>query len=304
MQRDKRMGLALGILLMGIVGAFFFRNEGDSRLSPPGLSDPDKLDAQIAENPVVPYLTGMERDRRTSARNVSRSSAVDPWGAPDFLSSGNGNRDLPGASGPPNPIDTRASTVGGIPIPRENAAWEPVKETSGPTNNTRRTLPVSMPTENGFVIHRVQKGDTLSELAQRYLGSSARFGEIYKANRDKLRSPNDLRLGLALRIPQKVAPKSNSDRRARRIETSPISIRKEDAPRTKPTRNSVMPQKSVAPAASPKRLFSPARRSPLSPRGIGTRASGPDVPLDTVPRQLTQLPPESLKSASAANANE
>ena len=68
MQRDKRMGLALGILLMGIVGAFFFRNEGDSQLLPPGLSDPDKLDAQISENPVVPYLTGMERDRRTSSK--------------------------------------------------------------------------------------------------------------------------------------------------------------------------------------------------------------------------------------------
>ncbi|MBT4865424.1 MAG: LysM peptidoglycan-binding domain-containing protein, partial [Planctomycetaceae bacterium] len=264
-----------------------------------------KLDAQISENPVVPYLTGVERDRRTSARNVSRSSASDPWGAPDFLRSENGNPDLPGAGGPPNPIDTRASTVGGIPIPRENAAWEPVEEAVERTNNTK-TQPVSMPkistiTKDGFVIHRVQKGDTLSELAQRYLGSSARFGEIYKANRDQLRSPNDLRLGLALRIPQKVAPKSN---RARRIETRPISIRNEDAPRTKPARTSVMPQKSVAPAASPKRLFSPARRSPLSPRGVGTRASGPAVPLDTVPRQLTQLPPESLKSASAGDADE
>jgi phage tail protein X len=236
MHRDKRLGLALGILLLGIVGAFFFRNEDNPTAAPPKLADAAKLDAQIAENPVGPYLTGLEDDDEifTSSRNVSRSSDSDPWGTPDFLRSGNANRDLPGANGPPSPIDTRVSTVDGIPIPRENAAWEPVKETNPRTNNVR-TQPVSMRDEQGYLIHRVQKGDTLSELAQRYLGSSARFGEIYEANRNLLRSPNDLRLGIPLRIPQKETAKSISARRANRIETQPISIRDEETSRAKPT---------------------------------------------------------------------
>ncbi len=294
MHRDKRLGLALGILLLGIVGAFFFRNEDNPAASGPELSDPGKLDAQIAENPVVPYLTGLEDDDQnaTSVWNDARTSDADPWDVPEFLRSGTANRDWPGANGPPNPIDTRVSTVGGIPIPRENAAWEPVRATNPRTNNVR-TQPVSLRSKEGYLIHRVQKGDTLSELAQRYLGSSARFGEIYEANRHLLRSPNDLRLGIPLRIPQRAAAKSNFPRRANRIETRPISIRDEETSRAKPTFKPAAQPKPAAPSVSPTKRFVPARRSPLMPRGVGTRAGVPDVPVDGIPRQLTQLPPES-----------
>lgn len=49
--------------------------------------------------------------------------------------------------------------------------------------------------------HRVQNGDTLSALAARYLGSSERFWDIFTANRDRLRNPDVLPIGLELRIP-------------------------------------------------------------------------------------------------------
>lgn len=50
-------------------------------------------------------------------------------------------------------------------------------------------------------IHRVQRGDTLSSLAARYLGSSERFWELFTANRDRLQNPDLLPVGLELRIP-------------------------------------------------------------------------------------------------------
>ena len=49
--------------------------------------------------------------------------------------------------------------------------------------------------------HHVKSGETLTGLASRYLGSSVRFMELYEANRDLLRSPNDLRAGITIRIP-------------------------------------------------------------------------------------------------------
>lgn len=49
--------------------------------------------------------------------------------------------------------------------------------------------------------HTVVAGDTLSELAARYLGSSALADQLYAANRDVLKSPDALRVGQTLRIP-------------------------------------------------------------------------------------------------------
>ncbi len=50
--------------------------------------------------------------------------------------------------------------------------------------------------------HAVQRGDTLSSLSRQYYGTSARWRDIYNANRDILKGENEtLRLGMELRIP-------------------------------------------------------------------------------------------------------
>jgi nucleoid-associated protein YgaU len=50
--------------------------------------------------------------------------------------------------------------------------------------------------------YTVRRGDTLSKIAQHFLGDSNRYREIFEANRDQLQSPNArLRVGMTLRIP-------------------------------------------------------------------------------------------------------
>jgi nucleoid-associated protein YgaU len=49
--------------------------------------------------------------------------------------------------------------------------------------------------------HRIKDGDSLSKLAQTYLGDAAREGEIFALNRDVLASPDILPVGRWLRIP-------------------------------------------------------------------------------------------------------
>jgi len=48
----------------------------------------------------------------------------------------------------------------------------------------------------------VEYGDTLSDIAERFLGSPNRYSEIYEANRDRISAPDQLRVGKALRIPR------------------------------------------------------------------------------------------------------
>jgi len=49
--------------------------------------------------------------------------------------------------------------------------------------------------------HLVVDGDTLQSLAFRYLGSSARADELFRANRDVLTHPNLLPIGVELKLP-------------------------------------------------------------------------------------------------------
>ncbi len=51
-------------------------------------------------------------------------------------------------------------------------------------------------------IHVVVKGDTLYSLARRYYNNSTRAKDIYAANRNQMRSENDLQIGMQLVIPQ------------------------------------------------------------------------------------------------------
>jgi len=50
--------------------------------------------------------------------------------------------------------------------------------------------------------YRVQEGDTLSEISQKFYGSHGRTKLIFEANRDKLKSEDDLRVGAELVIPE------------------------------------------------------------------------------------------------------
>jgi nucleoid-associated protein YgaU len=49
--------------------------------------------------------------------------------------------------------------------------------------------------------YSVAKGDTLSSISLKVYGTSGRWREIFEANSDRIRSPSQLKVGLALSIP-------------------------------------------------------------------------------------------------------
>jgi nucleoid-associated protein YgaU len=53
--------------------------------------------------------------------------------------------------------------------------------------------------------HKIADGDTLSKLAERYLGRGERYLEIYELNRGILASPDLLPIGLVIKIPPREA---------------------------------------------------------------------------------------------------
>ena len=50
--------------------------------------------------------------------------------------------------------------------------------------------------------YTIRYGDTLSGIAEKMLGSPGRYTDIYNANKDRMASPDRLRVGAAIRIPR------------------------------------------------------------------------------------------------------
>lgn len=226
MPRDQKIGLALGILLMGAVGAFFFRHE-EARIEPlPVLKSAAELDRQIASQQRAPYLLP-EEPTAPPPRPITADETLPPDGAGLV----------------PEPI-------AGLDEPLFSAGTTTDAGTGvGPEKR-----------------HTVQRGETLSSLAAKYLGSANRFEEIYQANTDRLRNPNDVQPGMELRIPaEKVANRPSENRPATNGETP--------APRmaTRPEAATGSAPSDSSPRSGTK-LFEPYRRSPLSPSESGTDA--------------------------------
>lgn len=96
----------------------------------------------------------------------------------------------PAVASPPSPTPSRFSRA---PI---TVAAEPVK--TEPTRPGAAAIGTAEPTRT----HTVVKGDTLYGLARRYYQDSTRARDIYAANRSKMRSENDLQVGMVLVIPR------------------------------------------------------------------------------------------------------
>jgi LysM repeat protein len=305
MHRDKKVGLALAILLCSVVGAFFFRDDAP-RNNGPELRDPQKLDQEIARGGRGgPYLESNSQQPANGARRSS--NGFDPNDLPDFLrdssSNGsstvqrnrvNGSRDplfgddrKPKSNDPtslaPPPQDARA-----VPIPLHNSEWD-VASNDSPTAR-RSTTDVSTATSGKGRTHIVVDGETLSSIAGKYLGSQARYQEVFQANRDQLKSPNDLKIGMKLTIPDRAETRSTSGSRG-----SGNTGRITPEPSAKTSRPAVsspskVTERSAEPAESGDRKpkFKPAKASPSIRRTTDASEEEPTG------KTLSQRPPHEL----------
>jgi len=253
MHRDLKLGLALAVLLIGSTTAFFFRNGADPDAGLPQLQHADELDRAVAARDVAPYLA-------PASAATEAPPAPSPWTKPAFL-----------GGSVTNVIGSAAITPDPIQIVMEDE-----EKTDRPTPPT----PVAPPERDadGTPIYVVQSGDTLSGIAGRYLGSIARFNEIYELNRDQMSGPHALKIGMRLRLPgatSSVRPAHTSlpDATANDAWISEASLTREmpplgeDAGDAGPTPLAEAPATEHAEQATPSAegLFKPAKRTPFVP---------------------------------------
>ncbi|HET6423432.1 MAG TPA: LysM domain-containing protein [Planctomycetaceae bacterium] len=239
MPRDQKLGLALGILLVGVVAAFFFRHDPLPTPALPELKTAAELDRSIATQSRAPYL---EAD--AAAAQPPQNNITDTAGGDEF----------------PEPQDG----AGLVPEPIAGGEDMSLDETTSIASS-------SAPTPNAPREHLVQRGETLSSIAAKYLGSAQRYEDIYQANTDRLRNPNDVQPGMTLLIPDAVGA------------TKP-------ARETAPAVNDVAKQEPAPAPAAGAKMFVPYRRTPL----ITTPENSAPREADAKPtnkRRLSVTPP-------------
>jgi len=322
MHPDKKIGLAMGILLIGVTGAFFFRNKGPQ--SEPRLQDPQSLDDQISQQQGPKPHVDLERpepidddDSPTISRTWSPLTGSGQTGSPTTASrSGHDVQEpnlpevrtitpdqLAKSNTPPDPIPatSRRRENDPIPLSRGNRGWEVVTSDTpaGPTRDVATAQPAS-----SMRRHVVRRGETLSGLAARYLGSSARFEEIYRANRDVLRHPNDLRVGMTIRIPsrslnqtgatQVKAGKSDGVKSSAKRNKSHRRLRTRSVSRETKSGNAGTAKSRTSPHKKHRSWFIPVRRTPFFRRPPSRRTSSKK----TKRKRLSQVPPTDVPAPS------
>lgn len=109
----------------------------------------------------------------------------------------------------PSPENMTAGTKIQIPSTAELERQYPklvAKKSSAGTSNILKTSAEDkqefFSDESGTPIYRVRKNDTLTSIAQEYLGRASRWIQIYKLNRQTLTDPNKLKIGTLLKLPR------------------------------------------------------------------------------------------------------
>ena len=294
--QDQRIGLALAVLLIGAAGAFCFRNDSKPAGTGPRLKSTRELDARIAEKSIAPYLQSSDEDHEgtgITARKVSdRSKSTETGGdhslprldTPDFLNSDD-RQPAPWQAGRSG---DGVQELAPIPFPELNGNGASSIAGHEPTDTTGKTAAA------GERIHVVQKGETLSSIAAKVMGSSNRFQDLFDANRDQLSDANDVRVGMSLRVPPRRVARADATTPRTKDRPSqsappllPVNSNRGDAAEM-PAINADPDKQAPSPA---KKKFEPAKRPPLGIKSLGTQSSELE-PQNKPNRKLTQLPPK------------
>jgi nucleoid-associated protein YgaU len=141
----------------------------------------------------LPLLGTRQTDRDPASVNVADNASVDRT-----IPSRPNARTFPAGLSTAGDRQPRAKASAELTLQTVEGGWEHRPATclqpAPPPEPQPRTSPPCQ-------VHRIVDGDDLPSLAERYLGDSKRYLEIFHANRHVLSRPDLLPLGIDLRIP-------------------------------------------------------------------------------------------------------
>lgn len=238
MQRDVKIGIAIGVLLIALIGIFWWAKSGKRHA---GRTEAPVTDATPPAPPVepVPPVAGPGVGPVTGGPAVTVPPAgpvAGPTAGPAAAPKGTPTGPAAGPTGPgpvagpvaapaPEPAAARTHVVAaGETLSsiakkyyNDESKWHLIVDANKGVDpkalkvGTKLTIPeagasASAPAaEKGAASaerkHTVAAGDTLSSISKKYYGTDAKWKLIYNANREHIPNENQLKVGVVLTIP-------------------------------------------------------------------------------------------------------
>ncbi|MCK4871371.1 MAG: LysM peptidoglycan-binding domain-containing protein [Phycisphaerales bacterium] len=186
MTRENKLGLIIGFGIVLLVGVFIsdhFSAGSNEQLAPLGQTSRSVTHATTPID-IVAMTAAPERDPLS---DLTPRAQRQPQSA-DRAEAMRDDRPVIAITEPLTMGDPQAGLLIGPPTTGNQAGARPVR-------TTRATTPTTT------ITHTVSKNDTLYGIAQRYYGDGDRWGEIHRANNDRIPDEDCLPVGTVLRIP-------------------------------------------------------------------------------------------------------
>ena len=193
-----KLGLVLAVLATGLVAALPFQREEPSGGTTAKASPKDLVLRRHVKLQIGPP------NMDTQAAVGKRSGAPAKASKPAVIRSQTNEDRSPLPSPPPAPVLSdqfrrldelpEAAGTNAAPAAELLATDTPIRRTGKPPGPSAAVATV-------MVRHRIADGDSLPELAQRYLGDRRLYLELFEFNRDVLASPDVLPIGQEIKVP-------------------------------------------------------------------------------------------------------
>jgi nucleoid-associated protein YgaU len=204
MSLPRKSVAAAIVLLVGLTAAWlFFRRDANDAEQAPSTTTERLV---IREPAASPWTKPAPAPELPWQKDASRGAVPEQPTAEPAQAHLEPPQPVPAAAGiakDPSPdLSARFAQALGSPAPSTDA----FRSFAAPQDSRESPRVAGLPASDAGRIatprvHRIVDGDTLGRLAERYLGSTQRQSEIFDANRDKLRDPDLLPIGVELRIP-------------------------------------------------------------------------------------------------------
>ncbi len=252
MPREQKVGFTILIMIIGFAGAFCFRRQPEREVAFPALQDESELNQLIAEYRLRPFLPGIDTNEALESQMQLEEYLAMSLNAKKLASLE--KKEVP------QPIHSIDSSLNDSHNTSQIEQQKRANVQTVPAKFQNKRLRGASQT------HIVQPGDTLSGIAQKYLGSASRYLEIYEANQNILSGPDQLKLNMKLTIPVNgLKSKSEPIKEARKSVSPGVSVKY----KINKTKGSKSKATSLANSASSKqqtkkKLFVPMKHSPFS----------------------------------------
>ncbi|MEE8190706.1 MAG: LysM peptidoglycan-binding domain-containing protein, partial [Candidatus Scalindua sediminis] len=204
MRRDTQIGIVLGVVILVVIGVFFSTR--------PSVKEPKIPDLALSQEGVskveeIEIIDISELAKKSKTEITEETVSVE-----EFVEERKIKREFGGKAPVKVPVKLEGAETE-IVVTEKDISEVHIPEKEIEEFSERTTIPKEEQQIPVEIIHKVVSSDSLAKLSKEYYGDETKWKYIHEANKNKIRNPNILYIGLELLIPDiTVLEKRDDDR--------------------------------------------------------------------------------------------